>query len=176
MSAAPMPLSYFHGWLDMGERGISSEAIVSHLTGSPISKYRDGHDYPRDPADFRRCQLLLQQAPLARLCFSAMASRSPQWARLVEAWDDIHALIEEDVPGYLNGHDGSAIRAYRLMQRVIAGGVQCDICDGTGQADPCPKCKGTGRRSGGRCRAPYCHRGHHVCEPCRGRGYTGGAS
>ncbi|HEY9494616.1 MAG TPA: zinc finger-like domain-containing protein, partial [Intrasporangium sp.] len=143
MSATPMPLSYFHGWLATGERGISSEAIVSHLTGVPITPWHRLADYPLDPADFRRCQLLLERAPLARPYFPAMASRSPQWARLVEAWDDIHALIEEDVPGYLNGYNGSAIRGYRLMQRVIAGGVQCDICDGTGQADPCPKCKGT---------------------------------
>jgi hypothetical protein len=103
-----------------------------------------------------------------------MASRSPQWARLVEAWDEIHATSEEEVPGYLQGRDGEAPRTYKLMKRVIAGGTVCPTCDGTGNGDPCPKCKGTGRRSGGRCRWPYCFRGHYFCPDCRGRGYTGG--
>lgn len=170
-----LPLDNFNGWLAHGERGISSEAIVSQLTGVPISQWRTSSDYPHDPADFRRCQLLLNAVPMARLMFPQMRSRSPQWARLVDAWDEIHVAIEADVPGYLARHtDGNATLGYRLMRRTIAGGVECGGCHGSGNGQPCPKCKGTGRRAGGRCRYSYCHGGHFLCSACRGYGYTGG--
>lgn len=174
-ATATLPISLFTNWLASGERGISSEAIVSHLTADPVGSYRWSTDWPHDPSDFRRCQLLLNAVPLARLAFPAMSTRGPQWARLVQSWDEIHASIECEVPNYLEGRaSGSAPQAYRLMQRVIAGGATCHACSGTGRADPCPKCKGTARRGGGRCRNSGCHGGSFLCGPCWGRGYTGG--
>jgi hypothetical protein len=101
-----------------------------------------------------------------------MASRSPEWARLVEVWDEIHAMSEEEVPGYLTGSNGSASRTYALMKRAIAGGTICSPCDGSGKAEACPKCKGSGRRAGGRCRAEGCASGYRYCRICRGRGYS----
>ena len=171
--SALLPLRHFCGWLATGERGISSEAIVTHLTGIPVGQW-GGSDHPHDPSDFRRCQLLLNHVPLARLAFSEMRSKSPEWDRLVDAWDDIHAMSESEVPGYLEGRNGEAPKTYRLMRRVIDGGTTCASCEGTGQAEACPKCKGTGRRCGGRCRADGCARGYRYCRDCRGRGYTGG--
>ena len=38
-----------NNWLKNGERGISSEAIVSHLTGINIVKRLGSTDYPKDP-------------------------------------------------------------------------------------------------------------------------------
>jgi hypothetical protein len=174
---ATLPIALFTHWLNCGERGISSEAIVSHLTGVPVghSHWR-GDDHPVDPDDFRRCQLLLAAVPLTRLTFGAMRTRSPQWARLVDAWAEIEESAESEVPEYLSGRKGSAPRTYSLMKRVIAGGSFCAACDGTGAAEACPKCKGTGHRTGGRCRNSGCHRGYFYCRTCRGRGYTGGAS
>lgn len=175
---AKIPLHHFTGWLAMGERGLSSEAIVQHLTGTPISGYHWGAGrHPRDPADFRRCQLLLDAVPLAKLAFPAMRSASPEWARLVDQWDEIHEAIAAEVPDYLGRWTtGRATRGYYLMKRVIAGGDPCEACDSTGRGAPCDKCKGTGRRSGGRCRAPRCYRGHDFCRTCRGEGYVGGAA
>jgi hypothetical protein len=168
-----LPIHMFNGWLARGERGLSSEAIVTHLTGTHISTHRSADDYPHDPSDFRRCQLLLEAVPMARVTFrDVMREVSPQWQRLVDAWDDIHDLSEDEVPGYLNGATGNAPRTYQLMRRTIAGGTECTACDGSGNGRPCEKCKGTGRRGGGRCRAPQCYRGFAFCQTCRGRGYT----
>lgn len=172
-STATIPLDHFKTWLAFGERGISSEAIVSKLTGYSVGGSRWSSTYPRDPADFRRCQLLLNSVPLAQIAFPAMRSVSPEWARLVDSWDEIHEAIESEVPDYLGRWaSGSASAGYRLMRRVIDDGIECTACAGTGYAEPCSKCKGAGRRSGGRCRADGCWRGYHSCGTCRGDGYT----
>lgn len=100
MSTGTLPLTLFTHWLASGERGLSSEAIVSRLTGEKVGRPWDtGKDHPHDPSDFRRCQKLLDAVPLARLAFPAMRDVSPQWARLVDAWDDIAAAINsKDAP------------------------------------------------------------------------------
>lgn len=171
-----LPMSAFTNWLALGERGMSSQAIVEHLTGVRLDRWSHGN-HPYDPDDFRRCQLLLNAVPLARLMFPTMRECSPKWARLVDAWDEIHLAIQEEAPDYLGSPGGkSAPRAHKLMQRVLAGGTACAPCDGSGKAEACPKCKGSGRRAGGRCRADGCAGGRRYCRVCRGRGFTGGAS
>lgn len=171
--ATLLPLGAFTQWLASGQRGLSSEAIVRHLTGQPVGRFASTRhpDYPHDPDDFRRCQLLLRKVPLAGLVFGQMRTASPVWARLVDAWDEIAALIQEEAPDYLDGR-GSAPRAYRLMRRVIDDGVECAPCDGSGRAEQCPACKGSGRRAGGRCRADGCASGYRYCRTCRGLGYS----
>lgn len=119
-----LPLSYFVSWLASGERGLSSEAIVSHLTGQPVGRWRHNDDsHPLDPDDFRRCQLLLRDYPLARLSFDRMRSVSPEWDRLVGAWGEIHATIEAESPGYMSSPRGRAPTGYRLMKRILDGGA-----------------------------------------------------
>lgn len=172
----PLPRSALGSWLAFGEKGISSKAMASVLTGEPADRSW-GSDHPRDPADFRRCELLLRSAPGAREALPRMAAHSAEWARLVAAWDEIHTAITADVPNYLDRNArGSAPRGYQLMKRVIEGAPICTVCDGSGHGKACQKCKGTGRRSGGRCRAPGCCRGHFLCPSCRGNGYVKAAS
>lgn len=98
-----LPLTVFTGWLANGERGLSSEAIVEHLTGEPVggrmyAPRRGRLDHPYDMGDFRRCELLLRRVDLARLVFPEMASASPKWAALVDVWGDIVSAAEEENP------------------------------------------------------------------------------
>lgn len=88
-----LPLTIFTSWLASGERGMSSEAIVSRLTGARVGRYSNG-DHPWDTGDFRRCEQLLEAVPLARVAFPLMADVSPQWAALVPVWDEIAALAK----------------------------------------------------------------------------------
>ena len=75
-------------WLETGERGISSEAIFSHLTGLNISgRWGSLSDTPSDPADLRRCMLLLDAVPEFAKQFNRMKTRSEPWRWLVENWD-----------------------------------------------------------------------------------------
>jgi hypothetical protein len=107
-----LPFSVFKSWLAMGERGISSETIVGHLTGVHFARHQGE---PLDPSDFRRCEMLLRAVPLARLEFAAMKTASPVWARLVDAWDELVVLLDEE------SHLGHAPRLYQRMKELRAG-------------------------------------------------------
>lgn len=117
----PMSLDHFAGWISRGERGLSSEAIVHRLTGVHISgRYWNGKDHPADPSDFRRCEVLLRQVPLARLFFPLMRDVSPVWSRMVDAWDELVALGEQECPGTFDGPPcgRSARLLYERMQEL----------------------------------------------------------
>ncbi|MFC9966302.1 hypothetical protein ACFVH4_18900 [Nocardia ignorata] len=116
----PMLIHQFNGWLQFGERGLSSEAIVTQLTGVHLSgRPWTGWDHPHDPSDFRRCERLLRQVPQARVHLVAMKA-DPVWARLVDAWDELVALAEEEVPGCFDGppRGGAAPRLYARMREL----------------------------------------------------------
>ncbi|WP_102158696.1 hypothetical protein [Zhihengliuella halotolerans] len=96
-------------WLNDGERGVSSNAIVQYLVHGKIPA---GFNDPADPSDFRRCELLLKAVPSLRKQFHRMAEVSPRWAALVERWGEIAALLEEEYP------TGKASRTFELMRNL----------------------------------------------------------
>ena len=107
-------------WHAFGEPGLSSKAIAEHLTGVPIAK--DRRDYPHDPGDFRRCEVLLRHIPILRLTFHEMTTASPQWAALVPRWDEIAERIEAEVRsvfGVSAPFVATAPRACALIKAII---------------------------------------------------------
>lgn len=114
-------------WLAHGERGASSEAMYHRFTGLPIGRYPHPSAHPHDPADFRRCELLLRAVPVFRLQLPTMASVSPVWAALVAHWDELVALLESEIPSAFTGHGyrGSAPGTYARM-RELAAAAQTD--------------------------------------------------
>jgi len=138
--------------------GLSSQAIAG-----------SGTDHPWDPADLLRCVRYCEGHLTTEQLRKRMAGRSPAWDRLLPEWDNLAALLRYEMD---TREDDRAPRTYAEMKRVLADGIKCLNCDGTGRGEPCPKCKGSGRRSGGRCRADRCAHGYHSCPACRGRGYT----
>jgi hypothetical protein len=84
-------------WLRHGERGISSENIFSHLTGVPIGDHSTWRWGPSDPADLRRCRLLLEAVPEFKARFAEMATLSPHWAELVDRWDVLCFAMDGEV-------------------------------------------------------------------------------
>lgn len=108
-------------WLGSGERGMSSEAMFSHLLGVEIEG-REGQRltaHPLDPADLRRCRLLLEAVPHLNKDLSRMAELSPQWAALIARWDEICDHIDRESPKWRE-RCGSAPTAYDLMQEALA--------------------------------------------------------
>lgn len=113
-----LPLSHFSGWLANGERGVSSEAIVSQLTGIQIGRHGNFPDHPYDPGDLRRCVKLLDTYPLIGLVFKdEMPKRSPIWAELVANWEHLTVLLKEEI----RERTGNAPRTYAEMKRIING-------------------------------------------------------
>lgn len=100
-------------WLRTGERGISSEAIFSHLTGIPVSG-RWGLRAPQDPSDLRRCRLLLEAVPAFAAELHRMAEVSEEWAAIVARWDGLCTTMDREAPEWRSGL-GRAQETYNLM-------------------------------------------------------------
>lgn len=138
--------------------GLSSQAI-----------HGGGVNHPYDPSDLLRCVKYCAGYLTTEQLRTRMAGRSIYWDRLLPEWDRLVELLQHEMDTRI---DGRAPRTYHEMKRVLADGVTCAVCDGSGRGDICLKCKGTGSRSGGRCRAQRCFSGADFCSACRGRGYT----
>ena len=98
-------------WARSWDVGISSATIWSVLTGrpSPLGTY----DVPRDPGDIGRCFRLLDKLPAWRERLDAVAHRFPKWRPLVDHWDELRALYDEEVAS------GTAPKLYDRMQALL---------------------------------------------------------
>lgn len=106
-------------WLANGERGNSSETIFTHLTGV-VANRGSRNSHPYDPADLRRCRLLLEQVPELQPLLPKMAEVSTAWANLAAGWDEICATMDAESPDWRNPDRGSsAPKTYELIQRAI---------------------------------------------------------
>lgn len=106
-------------WLASGERGVSSNTIFEHLTGiSATGDWGSGH--PHDPADLRRCRLLLEQVPELRPLFQRMAEVSPTWAALVARWGELCATMDLECPDWRDT-GWRAEKTYQLMREIRKG-------------------------------------------------------
>ena len=104
-------------WLAVGERGASSNAIALTTLGL----HPAGHDarWPLDPADLRRCLLLLEAVPETREDgLLVLAKRCPKWAALVRIWDCLSETLRSEI-GETLPRRGSAPRTYALMQEAL---------------------------------------------------------
>lgn len=84
-------------WLEFGERGSSSEAMFSRITGIML----DGEtntDHPLDGDDFRRCRLLLEAVPEFQAKLSLMKDVSTQWHSLVNSWQELCDVMDAEAP------------------------------------------------------------------------------
>lgn len=138
--------------------GLSSQAIAG-----------SGTDHPYDPSDLLRCMNYCEVRLTTEELRVRMAGRSLSWDRLLPEWDNLTELLRHEMGTATNGR---APITYREMKRVLADGITCVVCAGSGRGDACLGCKGTGYRNGGTCRARDCYRGAKFCPTCRANGYT----
>jgi len=82
-------------WLQNGERGISSETMFQVIGGVNLLGGRICH--PCDPDDFRRCYLLIKTIPEWREKLDKMKTVSPIWSRIVDNWDRLCEMLEEQI-------------------------------------------------------------------------------
>ena len=107
-------------WLANGERGLSAETIFETLTGMRCrpSIWGSNH-YPHDADDLRQCLELLRRVPEFAPRFGEMRAVSPVWARLVDAWDELTALFEQECPR----QKGWAPKTCLRMREIIGDGT-----------------------------------------------------
>ena len=109
-------------WLAAGERGLSSESIVEYLYGLPTLEghwRRSAPHHPLDPADLRRCLLLLAESPETAAQFPRMREATPEWERLVDAWDGLERQFLAEIGDLRGTAHWSAPLTYAAMERVL---------------------------------------------------------
>lgn len=108
-------------WSLSGDTGTSSKAIAAAALGITPKESAFGFDIPRDPSDFGRCYRLLQKVPELRLALHLVVAVAQDWGPMVEVWDELTALYEEEKPS------GKCPRLYERMKGLhdacmLAGG------------------------------------------------------
>lgn len=102
-------------WLRSWDTGTSALTLYGVLSRTPCEG-ASRPDVPHDPADFGRCHRLLKVAPPSwRADLARVAERHPAWKPLVERWDDLERLYEEELPA------GEAPRLFALMRELLGG-------------------------------------------------------
>jgi hypothetical protein len=92
-------------WLASDDVGMSSKYMAQVLADIPGERE---YAHPYDPSDFKRCQKLLISVPALKERLNLMAKESEVWAGLVEDWDEISRLIDND----------KGKEAYHLIKRL----------------------------------------------------------
>ena len=102
-------------WLASGERGTSSDTMVTHLFGvDALGRWSGSH--PHDPADLRRCREFVARVPAVGALLPLMANCSPEWGALVAHWPELCALMDSELSG-----SRSAPKTYARMRQLIDG-------------------------------------------------------
>lgn len=96
-------------WERRGERGTSSNTIYAAFTGGATPQWAG---VPRDPDDYRRCRQLLEVIPEWRQSLHVVAGRFPVFAPMVERWNEMDALYDEESPS------GTCPKLFDLMQEL----------------------------------------------------------
>lgn len=109
-------------WLATGERGLSSVCMFAYLSAeNPLREnLKDKTYHPHDPIDLRRCMLMLEQVPELKPKIKMMSYVSSQWAALVNVWDILEEMMEDEAPDWRKPNcRGSAPRTYEYMKTVL---------------------------------------------------------
>ena len=108
-------------WLIDGERGCSSETIVRRLYGA--NRNRDHWEMPpKDPADLRRCILLLEACPEIKARFHEMLEVDSEWSALVHYWQSLDTMLRAEIGNLLPSCGWSAPKTYKAMKSIQRGG------------------------------------------------------
>lgn len=107
-------------WMSEGDIGASSMTMAFAVCEIPHSR----HTSPWDVGDFHRCLLLLDAVPAARDRLHLLRGVSPEWAGLVDRWDELEStFLEEAGLGWTKA--GRAPRTARMMEEI-----RMDVAEG----------------------------------------------
>jgi hypothetical protein len=106
-------------WLNNGEQGTSSKTMFEYLNDN-FHFHIQHKSHPYDPDDFRRCYLLLKAVPQFIPKLGRMKSVSTAWSNLVDNWDKLTEMLEEQMMYIEKGDRKKASNGmYEFMQTLI---------------------------------------------------------
>lgn len=97
-------------WIENGQKGTSSKTMLFICYGKRLTSELS---HPLDPSDFMRCHKLVQTVPEIKHRFYLLKEHSPVWSNLVDNWDELTELLNEQLTG-ANKNNGM----YELMQKL----------------------------------------------------------
>lgn len=104
-------------WLDSGDTGISSLAIVTVMLGGKRKRnILDNH--PHDSSDLGRCIRLLDAIPEWRDRLEEMGEDDPYWAALVRHWAELETLYRQDSAASVYATPTCGFRLRRILEQV----------------------------------------------------------
>lgn len=107
-------------WLFSDDTGTSSKHLCAHMLGLKHYKF-----YPHDPGDLGRCLRLLELIPEWKPRLHEMEEYGAGWAGLIKHWDEISALMLEEVG--IDWEKGDrAPKTYKAMKDAISFGYKND--------------------------------------------------
>lgn len=109
-------------WVVGSDTGISSKTIWAVMLGAVQGEARwPTYGTPADPDDFGRCYRLLELIPEWRGRLHEVAERFPDWAPLVENWEELEELFRPvtGTPGIRWNLDASK-KMYARMRELRA--------------------------------------------------------
>lgn len=80
-------------WRTTGERGLSAQSILVHMTGGDLG---DGWQHPHGASDLHRCMLLLRRIPEWASRMPEMSRRSECWKALIGSWPQLLAAFHDE--------------------------------------------------------------------------------
>ena len=104
-------------WAD-GETGNSSMQMAMTYLGREWKPDWASTHYPHDPADFRRCLLLIEREPMVESSLSILANKFSGWRNVVEIWDELEASLKKEIGDDLPTLGWSAPATYRKMEQA----------------------------------------------------------
>lgn len=105
-------------WAENGEHGMSSKAMFNCLSKNlNICKFGNYENTPSDPDDFGRCYKLLKAVPQWRLRLIELSVLSTGWKNLVENWDVLEKMYEQNVK--YDWKNYKQIGMYEFMEKLL---------------------------------------------------------
>ncbi|KZQ44697.1 hypothetical protein A3N43_16555 [Klebsiella aerogenes] len=102
-------------WQSNGKVGVSSATMASIALGLKKSFYHERFGAPSDPADLRRCMLLVEEIPEIRNYFPMIAKKVKAFAPILKEWDPLIALLKIE----LKRPDNRAPKTYKWMKELL---------------------------------------------------------
>ncbi|MNE36552.1 hypothetical protein [Enterobacter sp. 638] len=102
-------------WQSKGNVGVSSATMASIALGLNKSFYHERFGAPSDPADLRRCMLLVEEIPEIKDSFPLIAKKVRRFAPILHEWDELVAILKRE----LKRPDKRAPETYERMKQLL---------------------------------------------------------